>query len=109
MRNQKMYNYEIEVKRWIDGDTVSAIVDLGFYVAINARFRIMNIDTPERGEPKFLEAKAAASGLYPPGTKLIVTVKKVGGYDKYGRWLIELPVLAKLLEEQNLLKKVVDI
>lgn len=99
-----MYEYEIAVERWIDGDTLVASVDLGFYVAIKVRFRISDIDTPERGQPNFKEATDVANNLYPPGTKLIVAVKKVGGYDKYGRWLIELPELAKTLTEQNLMK-----
>lgn len=99
-----MYSYEITVKRWVDGDTLVASVDLGFYVSIKVRFRISNIDTPERGQPNFKEATTVANNIYPPDTKLIVSVKKDGGYDKYGRWLIELPELAKLLKEQNLMK-----
>ncbi len=99
-----MYEYEIEIKKWIDGDTVEAIVDLGFYVSISVRFRIIGMDTPERGESNFKEATDAANKLYPPGTKIIVKTKKTGSRDKYGRWLIELPELTKLLTEQNLLK-----
>ncbi len=104
-----MYEYEITVQKWIDGDTVEAIVNLGFYVSINTRFRIIGIDTPERGQPNYKEASNAANKLYPPDTKIVVKTKKSGSRDKYGRWLIELPALAKLLAEQNLLKTVVDI
>lgn len=99
-----MYQYEITVQRWIDGDTLSATVDLGFYVSIKTRFRIRNIDTPERGQHNFKEATQAANELYPPGTKIVVSVTKTGAFDKYGRWLIELPKLAELLEERQLLK-----
>ena len=99
-----MYEYNIEIKRWIDGDTVDAVVDLGFFVSISVRFRIMEIDAPERGEVGFKEATHAANKLYPPGTKIVVETKKSGSRDKYGRWLIALPELAKILTEQNLLK-----
>lgn len=35
------------VTRVIDGDTFDALVDLGFYVSIKQRFRILGIDAPE--------------------------------------------------------------
>ena len=105
-RLNPMYEYNIEIKRWIDGDTVDAVVDLGFFVSISVRFRIMEIDAPERGEQNFRKATDAANKLYPPGTKIVVETKKSGSRDKYGRWLISLPELAKILVEQNLLKPV---
>lgn len=40
-----MYTYQIEIKRWIDGDTVDTDVDLGFNVKINVRFRLLDVDT----------------------------------------------------------------
>ena len=101
-----MYQYQVEIKKWIDGDTLEAVVDLGFYVSILVRFRIIGIDTPERGEQNYREATDAANKLYPPGTKIVVKTEKTGPRDKYGRWLIELPNLAKLLAEQDLLKPV---
>lgn len=99
-----MYQYKMEIKKWIDGDTVDAVVDLGFFVSISVRFRIMEIDAPEKGEVGFKEATDAANKLYPPGTKIVVETRKSGSRDKYGRWLISLPELAKILAEQNLLK-----
>ena len=43
-----MYEYKVEVKRIIDGDTVDVDIDLGFGVWLrNERVRIMGIDTPE--------------------------------------------------------------
>lgn len=101
-----MYEYQIEVVRWIDGDTLEALVDLGFYVNLLARFRIKNFDTPERGQPNFKEATQCANELYPLGTRIIVKTEKLNGFanDKYGRYLIELPVLKALLESRDLLK-----
>lgn len=34
-----MYQYSAIVNRWIDGDTVDLIVDLGFNIKIKERFR----------------------------------------------------------------------
>ena len=43
-----MYTYNIkEIVRVIDGDTVDAIIDLGFNVHIKERIRLYGINTPE--------------------------------------------------------------
>lgn len=52
-----MYEYKARVVNVVDGDTVDAVIDLGFKVAVSQRLRLDRIDTPERGEPGYLEAK----------------------------------------------------
>lgn len=49
MRNgEKMYRYNVEVTRVVDGDTVDVDIDLGFgMVYKKQRVRMMGIDTPE--------------------------------------------------------------
>tara|TARA_R110002110_G_scaffold211268_1_gene423928 strand:+ start:389 stop:730 length:342 start_codon:yes stop_codon:yes gene_type:complete len=42
-----MYKYYITVTRVIDGDTVDAMVDLGFDIWIKKRIRFLGIDAPE--------------------------------------------------------------
>ena len=42
-----MYEYGCEVTRVVDGDTVDAIIDLGFDVSYKSRVRLYGIDTPE--------------------------------------------------------------
>jgi len=42
-----MYNYNIEVIRVIDGDTIDCFIDLGFNVSIKSRIRLHGINTPE--------------------------------------------------------------
>jgi endonuclease YncB( thermonuclease family) len=44
--------YKAIIQRVVDGDTLLAIVDLGFQVLKEQRFRLAGIDTPERGTPK---------------------------------------------------------
>jgi micrococcal nuclease len=41
------YIYTATITKIIDGDTVDAIVDLGFSVQTKIRFRLNGIDTPE--------------------------------------------------------------
>ena len=43
-----MYQYNAKVWRVIDGDTVDAMIDLGFDVLLsNQRIRLKGVDTPE--------------------------------------------------------------
>ena len=42
-----MYEYEAQLIRVIDGDTVDCILDLGFDIKYKCRIRLKGIDTPE--------------------------------------------------------------
>jgi micrococcal nuclease len=41
----------------VDGDTFDAIVDLGYGSSVEIRFRLLGVDTPERGQEGYQEAK----------------------------------------------------
>lgn len=83
-----MYEYRATVDRWVDGDTVDLVVDLGFTVHMRTRFRLLGVDTPETNRISSREAGLAATAfaesLAPEGSTVIVESKKTG---KYGRWL----------------------
>jgi len=85
-----MYEYKAKVTKVVDGDTFYAEVDLGFFVKINLKFRLADIDTPEIFRPRNstekhhgLMAKDFVKELI---LDKIVTVRtnKTG---KYGRWI----------------------
>ena len=97
-----MYTYQITIKRWIDGDTVEASVDLGFGVYTIVRFRLLDLDTPERTQPGYIAARNCSEGIYPVGTKVVVTTVK--GTDKYGRWMVALPLVNEAMVKAKLLK-----
>ena len=42
-----MYEYKCEITRVVDGDTVDAVIDLGFDISYSSRVRLYGIDTPE--------------------------------------------------------------
>lgn len=99
-----MFTYTAEIIKVVDGDTVDAIVDLGFRVSIKMRFRLAGIDTAEL-KSKDAELKVLANGakkfmsdLLLNKTVIIETEKT----DKYGRWLatIRLSPDAKSINEQ---------
>lgn len=79
------YTYRADIVRWVDGDTVDVVVDVGFRVHTDQRLRLYGIDTPERGQPMFAEATARANTLAPPGSVVVVRTFKTPG--KYGRFL----------------------
>lgn len=79
-----MYSYLATVERWIDGDTVWLTVDLGFRMTMRDSFRLLGIDTPERGQDGYHEATIRATELAPVGATVRIETAKAG---KYGRWL----------------------
>lgn len=83
-----MYQYSATVIRWVDGDTVDLRVDLGFKMWAETRFRLLGIDTPERGQANWAEARKFAESLAPAGHAVKIATKRDG--DKYGRWLVEI-------------------
>ena len=85
-----MYKYKAKVVRWVDGDTLLCLIDLGFYTHKEERLRLARIDTPElRGAEKEegKRVKAVVTERYPVGTILEVDSKK---RDNYGRFIAEL-------------------
>jgi len=42
-----MYQYEVEVLRVVDGDTIDVMIDLGFDIRVKKRVRLYGINAPE--------------------------------------------------------------
>lgn len=84
-----MYEYDAQVVRWVDGDTVDLRVDLGFGTSWASRFRLYGVDTPERGQPGYTEATAFCMGAAPAGAEVRIRSYRpeMMHQDKYGRWL----------------------
>ncbi len=82
-----VYN-NAEVVRVVDGDTVRLRVDVGFRMEYEDNFRLVGIDTPERGQEGFTEATdRMKEWLLAEGNKVRIEVTK---RDKYGRYLATL-------------------
>jgi micrococcal nuclease len=95
------YVYSAKVINVVDGDTIDAEVDLGFYVYQRMRLRLAFIDTPEMNDKdpekraKAREAKDYVSDLLLGANVVLRTHKK----DKYGRFLAEVFVSDKSINE----------
>lgn len=88
-----MYIYKAKLDRVVDGDTLDAIIDLGFDITVHKRIRLTGINTPESRTRDLEEKKrglAAKEALLTMLTKenqndyFVVESEKVG---KYGRVL----------------------
>ena len=89
-----MYQYKVKkILRVIDGDTIDILIDVGFYITLQQRVRLKDIDAAET-RTKDLEKKKEGliatewlkKELSREGEWIIETTKE----DKYGRILGEL-------------------
>lgn len=100
MATKPAYTYTIkEVVKYIDGDTVDVIVDLGFHILIKKRIRLAGINTPEvRTRDKLIKEKGLAAKarlielcqLNRDPKKFGGLILKCHGLGKYGRILGEI-------------------
>lgn len=70
------YEYKAKVTNVVDGDTIDALVDLGFKVQIMQRLRLARVDTPERTQPGYAAARDYVKGLV-EGKEVTITTHKV--------------------------------
>jgi len=89
--NMNLYHYNAKLDRIIDGDTIDAIIDLGFNTWVHKRIRLAGINCPEirtrdlDEKAKGMESKKYLEDLLTStGGKFILHSLGVG---KYGRCL----------------------
>lgn len=88
-----MWEYKIRVLRVIDGDTIDAAVDLGFFTHRNIRIRIYGINTPEVRTRDHVEKQkgfAAKERLLEMLDEADEVILKSHGIGKFGRCLGEI-------------------
>lgn len=90
-----MYEYKAHVVNVVDGDTVDAVIELGFKVTVTQRLRLDRIDTPERGQPGYQEAKTFVSEMV-AGKEVVLKTYKVS---KWGYYLADVSVQGRSLSE----------
>lgn len=81
-----MYNYYGVVYNVVDGDTIDVNIDLGFKITIKQRLRLNGLDTPERGQPGYKEAKDWLTEKL-LNQKVLITTSKPS---KFGYYLAEI-------------------
>ena len=84
-----MYKYKAFLKRVVDGDTYDLIIDVGFSILIEHRFRLKDVDTPETWRPKSeaerIHGEAATAFVIKEltGKEFTVSSSKLGIYGRY--------------------------
>mgnify|MGYP003154443559 FL=1 len=86
-----MYKYNAKLDRVVDGDTVDAMIDLGFDTWVHKRIRLLGIDAPETRtrdldeKVQGLATKERLTGILEAAEGMFVLHSH--GVGKYGRCL----------------------
>lgn len=86
MKPPSIYKFFIlEVKKIMDGDTIRAVIDVGFRTTQTQRIRLAIIQAPERKQPGFWEATNAMTTWLRAneGYLMVETYEE----DDFGRWV----------------------
>lgn len=97
-----MFTYKAVVLNVVDGDTIDVRVDLGFRIFTTQRIRLSRIDTPERDQNGFAEARDFLIDLIEGKTITLRThnVSKWGHF--LGDVILDGQDINRLLLEKNL-------
>lgn len=99
-----MHEYRANVLHVVDGDTIDAEVDLGFKIETKQRLRLARVDTPERGQNGYDEAKEFVNHCILQKEVVLKTEK----ISKWGYYLAEVFIegrnLSDMLIAANLAK-----
>lgn len=84
-----MYEYKATITNVVDGDTIDAVIDVGFKVTTTQRLRLLGVDTSELTSKDSVErAKAQEAKLFVIEQLLNKSVTmKTAKADSFGRYL----------------------
>ncbi len=103
-----MYNYKAVVINVVDGDTIDAEVSLGFDVHMKMRLRLSGINTPERGQVGYKEAKQFVIDWVAKNPIVNITTEK-DRQEKYGRYLAFIYPFGSENVDESLNKSLLDL
>jgi len=100
-----MFQYEATIKRVVDGDTLTLLIDLGFHVYSLVNVRLARINAPD-------EVKFGVGGIQDPSRDFImqrcppgaVVVVDISRQEKYGRWLADVYYKPGSVDRNEILK-----
>ena len=109
------YIYRGKLERVVDGDTIDALIDVGFDIWIKKRIRYSGIDTWE-SRTRDLEEKAKGLEAKARNKELLMEVSSKSGYfrlksfgvGKYGRVLGEIYIEDKEGKQYNINKTLIE-
>lgn len=97
-KGSKMHEYRAHVLNVVDGDTIDVDIDLGFKLAIKQRLRLARVDTPERGQNGYIEAKDFVAHCVAQ-KEVVLRTEKIS---KWGYYLAEVFIEGRNLSDMLL-------
>jgi len=102
-----LYTYRAYITKVIDGDTVTADIDLGFNLFTTRKLRLRGIDTPEINTDEGIKSREFVSSCV---KDLDFVVVKTYKQDKYSRYLADIfcgkgKSINSVIKEENFLNK----
>ena len=109
------YIYKVKLDRVVDGDTVDALIDVGFDIWFKKRIRFKGVDTWE-SRTRNLEEKALGLKAKARTKELLEKVSSKSGYfriksyglGKYGRVLADVFIMDKDGKQWNVNKTLIS-
>ncbi|MDN0187736.1 thermonuclease family protein [Staphylococcus arlettae] len=83
MIKEQLYTFKANCYNVVDGDTIDVILDFGFDISADRRLRLLDVDTPERGQENYTEATEFVKDKVFNHDVLVQTYKD----DNFGRYL----------------------
>lgn len=99
-----LYMFKGHVKHVVDGDSLDVNIDHGMRVNSLNRLRLLGLDTPERGENGYLEAKSFVFEKVMDKDVIVKTYKS----DVFGRYLAVVYYEDEMGEIHNLNQELID-
>lgn len=85
-KRKSLFTYAGRILKVIDGDTVDALVDVGFGLYTRDRFRLKGINAPELKTRAGKKSKAFLEEVFKKSKTVVLRTSKEG---VYGRWLTD--------------------
>jgi micrococcal nuclease len=101
-----MYEYKAKITRVVDGDTLEALIDVGFNTHVSSTLRLYGINTPEK-RTRDKEEKVRGIAASERVSELLAdcdneVLVKSHGLGKYGRCLAEVLIFQRDGSKRNL-------
>jgi len=100
-----LFTYRAWVQRVLDGDTIEAVVDLGFGITTTQTLRLRGIDAPEIVTRNGMKAKKFVEKRLANSPRVLI---KTSQSDKYDRYLVDVFYIDKAGQQQYLNNRLLE-
>ena len=80
---EMLYTYRCRIEEVVDGDTLWAVIDLGFKTRIRQKLRLRGVDAPEPHTEEGRKAKGYLQKRFGENPDAVIKTYKSDKYDRY--------------------------